>query len=176
MKQKNIYLNKLQTILQNIYSNKLGNLFKYKILFYSFVYFFIILPLGSVCHFIFFYKFSCTDLGLQLGDPAPLIGLLLWTCWHFIYFANYRPHPSHRKYEQLSYPKKSENVRPHHSQSSGENSTPYSGTSPLASCKEVSPTRPLRGFGPIATIDNQPWIRNSAHSLLTAENTHETSK
>ena len=30
MKQrKNIYLNKFQTILQNIYSNKLGNLFKY---------------------------------------------------------------------------------------------------------------------------------------------------
>ena len=27
------------------------------------------------CRFIFFYKFNCTDLGLQLGDPAPLIGL-----------------------------------------------------------------------------------------------------
>ena len=22
----------------------------------------------------------CTDPGLQLGDPAPLVGLLLWTC------------------------------------------------------------------------------------------------
>ena len=42
---------------------------------------------GSVCHVIFFYKFNCTDPGLQLGDPAPLIGLLLWTCWYFIYFS-----------------------------------------------------------------------------------------
>ena len=24
--------------------------------------------------------------GLQLGDPAPLIGLLLWNCRHFMYF------------------------------------------------------------------------------------------
>ena len=54
----------------------------YIFLFYSFVYFFIALPLGSVCRFIFFYKFNRTDPGLQLGDPAPLIGLLLWTCWH----------------------------------------------------------------------------------------------
>ena len=30
--------------------------------------------------FIFFYKFNCTDPGLQLRDRAPLIGLLLWTC------------------------------------------------------------------------------------------------
>ena len=55
----------------------------YIFLFYSFVYLFIALPLGSVCRFIFFYEFNCTDSGLQLGDPAPLIGLLLWTCWHF---------------------------------------------------------------------------------------------
>ena len=27
-----------------------------------------------------------TDPGLQLGDPAPLIGLLLRTCWYFIYY------------------------------------------------------------------------------------------
>ena len=26
-----------------------------------------------------------TDPGLQLRDPAPLIGLLLWTFWHIIY-------------------------------------------------------------------------------------------
>ena len=25
-------------------------------------------------------KFNCTDPGLQLGNPALLIGLLLWTC------------------------------------------------------------------------------------------------
>ena len=44
------------------------------------------LPVGfSVFRFfIFFYKFNCTDPGLQLGDPAPLFVLLLWTCWHFI--------------------------------------------------------------------------------------------
>ena len=36
--------------------------------------------------YIFFYKFNCTDPGLQLGDLAPLIGLLLWTCRHFIYY------------------------------------------------------------------------------------------
>ena len=30
-------------------------------------------------------KFNCTDPGLPLGDPAPFIGLLLWTCRHFIY-------------------------------------------------------------------------------------------
>ena len=25
-------------------------------------------------------RFNCTDTGLQLGDPASLIGLMLWTC------------------------------------------------------------------------------------------------
>ena len=30
--------------------------------FYSFVYFFIALPEGSVRRFIFFYKFNCTDI------------------------------------------------------------------------------------------------------------------
>ena len=35
--------------------------------------------------YLFFYKFNCTDPGLQLGDLAPFIGLLLWTCRHFIY-------------------------------------------------------------------------------------------
>ena len=39
----------------------------------------------------FSYKFNCTDLGLQLGDPAPLIGLLLWTFWHFIHFEFFSP-------------------------------------------------------------------------------------
>ena len=48
------------------------------------------LPVGfSVFRFfIFFYKFNCTDPGLQLGDPAPLFVLLLWTCWHFILILN----------------------------------------------------------------------------------------
>ena len=43
---------------------------------------------GSI---IIFYKFNCTDPGLQLEDPSPLIGLLLWFCWHFKYFGiNYQ--------------------------------------------------------------------------------------
>jgi len=46
---------------------------------------------------------------------------------------------AYRKYEELSYLKKSENVRPHHSQPSRENATPSSGTSLLASHKEVPP-------------------------------------
>ena len=48
---------------------------------------------------------------------------------------------AYRKYEELSYLKKSENVRPHHSQPSRENAIPSSGTSLLASYKEVPPTR-----------------------------------
>ena len=56
---------------------------------------------------------------------------------------------ANRRYEELSYPQKAENVRPHssnslkmrphYSQSSRENATPSSGTFPLASCKEVPP-------------------------------------
>ena len=74
-----------------LFSNRnIGHLFKY-------IYFCFILSSTSwsglavrmSCRFIFFYKFNCTDLGLQLGDPAPLIGLLLWTCWYFIYFGTY---------------------------------------------------------------------------------------
>ena len=30
-------------------------------------------------------QFNCTDPGQQLGDPALLIDLLLWTCPHFRY-------------------------------------------------------------------------------------------
>ena len=56
---------------------------------------------------------------------------------------------ANRKYEELSYLKKSENVRPHssnsiemrpyYSQSSRENATPSSGTSQVASYKEIPP-------------------------------------
>ena len=66
---------------------------------------------------------------------------------------------ANRKHEKLSYPQKTENVRPHSSNSvenetpllaceqallfgrvsSCENATPSSGTSPLASYKEVPP-------------------------------------
>ena len=41
---------------------------------HTFVYFFITLPKDQFCLFIFFYKFNCTDRGLELGDPAPLTG------------------------------------------------------------------------------------------------------
>ena len=43
---------------------------------------------------------------------------------------------ANRKYEELSYPQKSENVLAHYSQSSPENATPSSATSPLAPYKE----------------------------------------
>ena len=46
---------------------------------------------------------------------------------------------ANRKHEELSYFKKSENARPHSSHSL-ENATPSSGTSPLASYKEVTPS------------------------------------
>ena len=46
---------------------------------------------------------------------------------------------ANRKYGELSYPQKSENVRSHYSQSSRENATPSRGTSPLAFYKEVLP-------------------------------------
>ena len=58
-----------------------------------------------------------------------------------------------RKYEELSYPKNAEmcdtilvtllKMRPHYSQSSRENATSSSGTSPLASYKEVPPLEPV---------------------------------
>ena len=73
---------------------------------------------------------------------------------HFTFYLQYKhsgtfaKHPlfANRKYEEQSYPKKSENVRPlvtllemrpHFSQSSRENVAPSSGTSPLASYKAV---------------------------------------
>ena len=72
---------------------------------------------------------------------------------HFTFHLHYKYSGTfaNRKYEQLSYRKKSENVRPHsskltllkmrphYSQSSRENATPSSSTSPLASYKEVPP-------------------------------------
>ena len=39
-------------------------------------------------------------------------------------------------------PSKSENLRPHYSHPSRENATPSNGTSPLASCKGVTPGSP----------------------------------
>ena len=54
---------------------------------------------------------------------------------------------ANRKYGELFNLKKSENVRPHFSQSSRENATPYFGTSPLASYKEVLPLGGGGGVG-----------------------------
>ena len=53
-----------------------ANLFKY----IFFVLFFCLLLHGIVVLRMIFYKYYCTDLGLQLGDLAPLNGLSLWTC------------------------------------------------------------------------------------------------
>ena len=73
---------------------------------------------------------------------------------HFTFHLQYKHSGTfaNRKYEELSYPKKAENVRPHssnslkmrphYSQSSRENATPSSGTSSLASYQEVPPPPP----------------------------------
>ena len=76
---------------------------------------------------------------------------------HFTFHLQYKHSGTfaNRKYEELSYPQKAENVRPHssnslkmqphYSQSSRENPTPSSGTSSLASYQEVPPPPPIRG-------------------------------
>ena len=70
---------------------------------------------------------------------------------------------ANREYEELSYPKKSGNVRPHPGNSienttSRENATPSSGTSPLASHKEVPPRFPpiYPAFNPFRTSTSGP--------------------
>ena len=49
---------------------------------------------------------------------------------------------ANRAYEELSYYKKSENVRTYSSQSGRESATPSSGTSPVACYKEEPPPPP----------------------------------
>ena len=63
---------------------------------------------------------------------------------HFTFHLQYKHSGTfaNHKYGELSYPQNSENVRPHYSQSSRENATQSSGTSPLASYKEVLPSPP----------------------------------
>ena len=73
---------------------------------------------------------------------------------HFIFHLQYKHSGTfaNRKYEELSYPKRAENVRPHssnslkmrppYSLSSREKATPSSRTSPLACYKEESPPPP----------------------------------
>ena len=82
-----------------------------------------------------------------------------WPCFrlneeHFTFHLQYKHFGpfANRKYEELSYPKKAENVRshssnslkmrPHYSQSSRENATPSSGKSSLASYQKVPPPLP----------------------------------
>ena len=60
-------------------SSLLGNLFKD---IYIFAFFCLLLHRFAVSISL---QFNCTDPGQQLGDPALLIGLLLWTCPHFRY-------------------------------------------------------------------------------------------
>ena len=60
-------------------SSLLGNLFKDIYFFASFC---LLLHRFAVSISL---QFNCTDPGQQLGDPALLIGLLLWTCPHFRY-------------------------------------------------------------------------------------------
>ena len=77
---------------------------------------------------------------------------------HFTFHLQYKHSGAftNRKYEELSYPKNPKmcdpflvtllKMRPHYSQSRRENPTPSSGTSPLVSCKEVSPPPGLSPF------------------------------
>ena len=70
---------------------------------------------------------------------------------HFTFHLQYKHSGTfpNRKYGELSYPKNQKmcdpilvtllKMRPHYSQSSRENATPFSGTSPLASYKEEPP-------------------------------------
>ena len=71
---------------------------------------------------------------------------------------------ANRKYEQFSYPKNPKTCDPilvtllkmqrHYSQSSRENSTPFSGTSQLASYKKVSALPPNRAYSFFCRIDH----------------------
>ena len=74
---------------------------------------------------------------------------------HFNFHLQYKNSGTfaNRQYEELSYPQNQKmcdpilvtllKMRPHYSQSSRENVTPSSGTSPLASYKEVPPPREI---------------------------------
>ena len=89
-------------------------------------------------------------------------------------FANRRSPsaPANRKYEELSYskiPKMRDPIlenllkmRPHYSQSSRENATLSSGTSPLASYKEVPPPTP-HGFSRLSRLGKVELESSSEH-------------
>ena len=64
-------------------------IFCLKIYFFVLVSFYLFIALCRDDQFAvswFSSSYYSTDLGLQLGDPAPLIGLSLWTCWNFIFW------------------------------------------------------------------------------------------
>ena len=80
---------------------------------------------------------------------------------------------AHRKYEELSHPKRPKmcdpilvtllKMRPHYSQSSRENATPSSGTSLLPSYKEVTAPPDHRGEPPcikILWVPPGPKVKN----------------
>ena len=86
---------------------------------------------------------------------------------HFTFQLQYKHSGTfaNRKYEELSYPKKSEYVRPHsrmrphYSQSSRENKTPSSGTYPLVPYKEDPPG----GGGDLqVTVGSEQFVRRGS--------------
>ena len=85
---------------------------------------------------------------------------------HFTFHIQYKNSGTfaNRKYEELSYSKKFENVRlhsrmrPHYSQSSHENETPSSGTYPLVPYKEELP----QGGELQATVEPQQFVRRGS--------------
>ena len=97
----------------------------------------ILFPFRQICNFrdpnlVTFYFYELTNF-FRLNEE------------HFIFHLQYKHSGTfdNRKYEELSYPQKSENMRPHYSQSSPENTNSSSATSPLAPYKEVlSPAPP----------------------------------
>ena len=83
---------------------------------------------------------------------------------HFTFHLQYKHSGTfaNRKYGELSYPKNQKmcdpilvtllKMRPHYSQSSRDNGTPSSGTSPLASYKEVPPPDPCIAVTPLNRV------------------------
>ena len=106
---------------------------------------------------------------------------------HFTFHLQYKHSGTfaNHKYGELSYPKNSETVRPHYSQSSRENGTPSCGTSPLASYKEVlfppPPPSPSRSQAQNSNTANAKGVMSfedklEGLKLLTTENEESNPK
>ena len=67
-------------------------------------------------------------------------------------------------------PQKSEHVRSHYSQSSRENATPFSSTSPLASYKEVPPPSPGYNTKRLLQRREHPLLTNNKFLSFTEAN------